>query len=461
MTLAGLALALTAADARAQGPSMPSTLRYGSGLIDVPVSSVLPHMSVTGTFSGFFLSLDRTVAVDDEGREFPWDGEIDRFFGDGSLAIGLFDRGEMGVTIQSLGDEAEGGNVWGLFGRVRLIEPVDQGLGLAVGARYLTSPSFDDGVDRDPGRLGFPDARLRERFAGGEDVMGTNLSLYGVATAHLRGFDAGILPRNDMTLSLGYGGGMFEHGPGTGFYGSGSNGWFAGASTHFELGPYSTLALMAEHNGFDVNVGAQVDVGGLRAGVLYLGANHGRPAGGYDSEYRSPKLGVLASLAVCPRERGFRCRPRMMERTVPDTVWIPPPPPDTVVIAQAPDVRPEGEAVTLCLSTGQNVSVHVTAAADTLVGQDATPIDRLRPVVDFAGAYATGAGWFARGDPVNFEGDVFERSGEPFPIDCGEILRVGVYQGVPVFADRAALRPFTVLFIPARLGLWQRYQRNR
>ena len=32
---------------------------------------------------------------------------------------------------------------------------------------------------------------------------------------------------------------------------------------------------------------------------------------------------------------------------------------------------------------------------------------------------------------------------------------------VAVFADRAALRPFTVLFIPARLGLWQRYQRDR
>src|SRR5262245_43807448 len=43
----------------AQTTKMPSTLRYGSGYIDVPVASVLPHLAVTGTFSGFRVSVDR------------------------------------------------------------------------------------------------------------------------------------------------------------------------------------------------------------------------------------------------------------------------------------------------------------------------------------------------------------------------------------------------------------------
>ncbi|SVA84077.1 uncharacterized protein METZ01_LOCUS136931, partial [marine metagenome] len=54
-----LALLLTASVVSGQSPSMPSTLRYGSGLIDIPVSSVLPHMAVTGTFSGFFMDVSK------------------------------------------------------------------------------------------------------------------------------------------------------------------------------------------------------------------------------------------------------------------------------------------------------------------------------------------------------------------------------------------------------------------
>ena len=48
--------------------------------------------------------------------------------------------------------------------------------------------------------------------------------------------------------------------------------------------------------------------------------------------------------------------------------------------------------------------------------------------------------------------------GEPFDVDCGQILRVGSYQGVPLFADRAAIRPIEVLFVPVALGIWRRFE---
>ena len=447
--------------AAAQTPTMPSTQRYGSGLLDIPVSSVLPHRSATATFSGFFLDIGRRVEIDGEGRETGVGPGVSEFFSDASVAFGLFDRAELGASFQAFGDESSGGDIWGLFGRVRLLEPIDQGLGLAVGARYLTSPDYGDGLAYEPGRLGFSDERLRESYGGSGRSLGTNLSLYGVATAYLRGFDKGPLPVNDMTFSLGFGSGMFRDGGDLAFYeDGGSTGWFFGSSVHFAVGTRSLLALMAEYNGFDTNVGAQVDYGGLKAGVQYLALNHDRPVGGHGSEYQKPKFGVLASVAVCPDLPGLRCKPRSMERTEPDTIWIPAPPPDTVIVSTAMAAPAGGTETTVCLSTGQNFPITVTPAADTLVGPTRVPIESLRPGVVFGGTYAGETFWFRSSQRVLFEETEFGRSEDAFPIDCEQILRVGVYEGVPVYADRAAERPLVVIFIPVRPGLWQRYERG-
>jgi hypothetical protein len=435
---------------------MPSTLRYGSGLLDVPVSSVLPHLHITGTLSGFWTGLDRRVEVDAFGNETGFSGPVDAFSADGALAIGLFDRFEAGASLQSFGDAAAGGDVWGLFGRVSVWQPIDQGLGLAVGARYLTSPTFGDGVKYVPGRLGFADPRLARSYTGG-----TNLTAYGVATAYLRGFDGGRIPENDMTFSVGYGSGMFHAGGKLDLYSAGhANGWFFGTSLNVATSQRSILTLMAEHNGFDVNVGAQMDWSGIRVGAHWLASNHAPPPGGHASEYQKPKLGLLASVAICPSMRGFRCQPRMMRRVEPDTVFIPPPPPDTVVIGNAAAPTPTGDPAELCLATGQNVPLLVTQAGDTLVGPDYVPLRSVRPVLDFAGSYAAGAFWFENGDPVQFEGYVYGRAPDTFPIDCRQILRVGVFQGVPVFSDVAAERPLVVLFVPVRAGAWRRYERG-
>lgn len=441
---------------------MPSTLRYGSGLIDNPVSSVLPHLAITGTLSGFFVRLGQRVQVDESGATTGYGPGIDDFFTDGSLAVGLFDRAEAGVTLQSFGDDASGGDVWGLFGRIRLWEPIDQGLGFAVGGRYLTSPSFGDGAAYSPGRLGFPDERLRGSYTASRGVD-SDLSLYGVATAYLRGFDGGPLPKNDMTFSLGLGGGMFSAGGELDFYAPGhANGWFFGTSVHFEVGDRSLLTVVAEHNGFDVNLGAHFDWDGVRIGAQYLAGNHVWPSIGHTSEYQKPKLGILGSVAICPRSPGFRCRPRMMRRSEPDTIFIPPPPPDTVIVNVAGDLLPPvvGEESTVCLSTGQNVPIRTTEQGDTLVGPNWVPVRSMRPAVSFAGAYAEGAFWYEDDQVIVFEGGDFAKSDDLFPIDCIQILRVGLYEGVPVFAVITALRPLDAIFIPVRVGVWQRYERG-
>lgn len=456
---AALAVMLAAPALQAQTTTMPSTLRYGSGLMDIPVASVLPHMAVTGTFSGFFVNLDRTLELDGNGDPVGYGAGVDKFYQDASVAIGLMDRLELGGTFQSFNDAAAGGSMWGLFGRFQLVQPTNQGLGLAVGARYVSAPTFGAGTtEYQPTRLGIPDARLQKQYPG-LDEINTELSVYGVASAHIRGFDEGFLPEHDMTLSLGYGTGMFQGGDQLSFYQfADSEGWFFGSALHFGVGEDAVLSFMGEYNGFDVNIGAQLDVKGIRVGAQYLAANYAEPSGGYYSEFRMPKFGVLASVALCPMDGGL-CKPKLMERPAPDTVMIPPPPPDTVFVTREVErPLPDGNPANLCLATGQSIEVRVTAQGDTLVGPSRASIRDLRPGVVFAGAYAGDAGWFTGGESIRFENRTYDKSGEEVGLNCANIMRVGEHMGVPLFAERSADRPFETIYVPVRPGFWQAYQ---
>lgn len=73
----------------------------------------------------------------------------------------------------------------------------------------------------------------------------------------------------------------------------------------------------------------------------------------------------------------------------------PPPPPDTVVVMdtititrEVPPPLPEGDAATICLSTGQNIDIRVSAAGDTLIGPRRVRLRDLGPAVGFVGTYA-------------------------------------------------------------------------
>ena len=442
--LASLALAgLSLPSALTAQITVPSSLRHGSGLIDVPVASVLPHLAVTGTYSNFFLSLDRVLEVNENGDGMGFsDGYDRRLRSDAAVAIGLFDRAEIGATIQAFSDpDGDASNaMWGLFGRLQLLQPTRSGgLGLAAGGRYVMAPEYggdcaDDCPAYQPGRLGFPDRRFTESYAGRENIN-TELSLYGVASAHTRGFDIGPLPRHDFTIALGYGTGMFQEGGDLSFYSfANSKGWFFGSAVHFGLSESSLLTFMGDYNGFDVNIGTQLDVSGIRLGAHYLGANYSEPNGGYYSEYRRPKLGFLASIVLDPNGDGLLRKPRLVERSPPDTIILAPPPDTVEIVREVAPPLPEGMPATICLATGESVEIHVSARGDTLVGPARVSIESLRPGVDFVGAYAAAASWFLDDESIVFEGRRYDRSGNEVGLDCGEIMRVGEHMTISLFA---------------------------
>ena len=432
---------------------MPATLRYGSGLLDIPVALVLPHLAFTVTYSGFGTSAAETVVPDSPGQAIPAGGRFERWFSDGSLALGLFDRVEVGATLQHFADHDRGGRIYGTFARLALLRPAPRGLGLATGFRYVTSPSFGDGESADvqPNRLGYPDWRVTRSAPGAED-FGGNFSPYLVGTLVFPGF-AGSAPY-DVTLHAGWGGGLFQAGRELEFYReTSSGGVFAGAAVHFGLGDRRLVNLMAEFNGFDANAGMQIDLGGIRLGAFALGLQ-------YDGEttFRSRKFGVLGSVAFCA---GLRALCRGRRAPAPDTVTLPAPPPDTVVVVrQAEPEVPQGTSETLCLATGEGVDIRVTAVGDTLVGPPWLPVRELPRGLVFAGSYAAGHEWFESGGPIRFGGGEYVRTGDPSPLNCSDIVQVGEHERVPLFANRGAEAPFAVLHVPVTPGSWLSYPRR-
>ncbi len=445
-----LGVVVSAGPVGAQSTKVGSTLRYGSGLLDVPVASVLPDGALSVSYSGFFTSNDDEVLTDAEGNPIgqqPFDGG---WRGDLAVGYGLWDFLEFGGTLQSLEDEEEGGALFGVFGRLALAHAQKNGLGLAVGARWLNGPDFGDGVDYAPNRLGSSDRRFRRVL--GAETNASKFTFYAVTSVDLAGHQTLGLPKNDWTLTGGWGTGLFREGAGFDWYEAAtSNGWFAGAALHMELAPGTVLTLESEYNGFDLNAGATVDVRGVQIGAHILGANYSED----ESIYRSRKFGLSAAVTLCP---GGLCRADLRPRATSDTVFLPAPPPDTIVRREGPLVLPVGEPTTVCLATGSDVTVFLTAAGDTLVGAQRVPLGSLRPVLDWAGEYAEGRAWHEADEPIDFDGRRFRPIPGLLRLRCARVARVGEYQGIAIFAQRNAGGPPATIYIPVRPGVWRAYQ---
>lgn len=447
-------------DSAGQTTKMPSTLRYGSGYIDVPDATVLPHLAIIATYSGFLVSVDSVALTNPEGGVVGFGDGYSDWRQDLALAMGLFDRVELGATFQNFSDSGEGGTQAGAFGRVAILRPAQEGLGLAVGARYLSRPSFDGGPARSymPSRLGFPDARLYEDYGegpsgagGGEGAVNTTFTPYAMATLMLKGPDASWMLPFDFTVAAGWGDGIFRSGRDLDWYAAGhSNGWVFGSAVHLQISDRSILNLMADYNGFDANVGAQLDWRGVRLGAYILGVNYMESV----TEYRSSKFGLSVSVAVCGLSS---CVAELMEIPTPDTIQMPAPPPDTVIVdSGGASPVPEGTPRDICLSTGRSEQVWITAAGDTLVGPDRVSLSRLDGVA-FEGAYAEDARWFRVGDDIPYEGAAYRKSGDSLRLDCAAIMRVGEHMGVRLFADADANKPYGRIYVPVRPDVWQSY----
>ena len=447
----GLPVALiVASGVAAQTTKVPSTLRHGSGLIDIPVAGVLADRALTVTYSGFWTSNDTDVTTDASGNitgteAFPggWNSDL-------AVARGLFDLFEFGLNLQSLSDTEEGGTLWGGFGRLSILSPQTQPIGLAVGGRYSSSPDFGDGIAYAPNRLGRADRRLRGQL--GSREIDTGFSFYAVAGWDLPGLPSSFLPDHDFSFTVGWGNGLFKEADRLEWYASGdSGGWFAGVAWNLELAESRMLTFMSDYNGFDWNVGTQLDLNGVRLGTHVLGVNHSSNT----TVYRSSKFGLIASVALCG---GGLCRASLRDRPDPDVVVLPAAPPDTVVVTRIQtSPPPAGRPGTLCLSTGDGVEVLLTPAGDTLVGPSRTPLSELRPAMVLAGVYAEGGAWFEADDDITFEQRTYGKFGAAVRLDCGDIRQVGEHLGVPLFSTGTGGTPPEILYVPVRPGVWQPY----
>ena len=68
--------------------------------------------------------------------------------------------------------------------------------------------------------------------------------------------------------------------------------------------------------------------------------------------------------------------------------------------------------------------------------------------------------WYLSGDPVMFAGNVYYLAGPAIHFIPNEMVRSGVYQGVPLYT-RTTIEPFSVVFVPIDGGRMQPYERRR
>jgi hypothetical protein len=272
--------------------SYPQTLYWGAGLIDIPVAWVSP---ISGDFaisvSGKTIKGPRTS----QGLSFSRGLNTNMAFS-GSFA----GRAEVGVAVFS--DNPE----WGLFGQGLLVNEEDfrnrPGLArwmpsLAVGLRnvgpYRRIDRFAIGYNLKSGTATDPNARHDA------DTLHTGFStastVYGVATKSFSLSElAAKWPNVGVSLSLGYGNGLFKDDGGLGesYAKHATGGVFGGIKVDVYPSQLSTLSFMLENNAWDYNLGAALDYRGLRAGLYWteVGSGSARSDSGAARLYNYSKL---------------------------------------------------------------------------------------------------------------------------------------------------------------------------
>jgi hypothetical protein len=73
---------------------------------------------------------------------------------------------------------------------------------------------------------------------------------------------------------------------------------------------------------------------------------------------------------------------------------------------------------------------------------------------------ADGETWFRAGEPIVFAGGLYYPAGALIHFLPNEMVRTGMYRGVPLYA-RTTIEPFSVVFVPVAGGLMQPYERRR
>ena len=249
--------------------TFPQTLYWGSGLIDIPVAWVSP---ITGDF-----------AINYSGKTFETDPDEPKINYSESInsqlvfSMSLWGRAELGFAAYSNNPE------FGFFGRGLLINEQDfrerGGIArwlipsIALGARNVGAYDKIDRFGLGYSLLPPDDASPNYRHEPDSLHLGfdTGPTFYGVATKSFSLNEVrGGWPDIGLSLSVGYGNGLFEDDGGiVGYAEHETGGLFYGGSVSFAPAANSELTLMVENNAWDYNVGASLNYRGIIAG-LYL-----------------------------------------------------------------------------------------------------------------------------------------------------------------------------------------------
>jgi hypothetical protein len=73
---------------------------------------------------------------------------------------------------------------------------------------------------------------------------------------------------------------------------------------------------------------------------------------------------------------------------------------------------------------------------------------------------ASNESWYQLREPIQFAGELYYPAGATIFFNGNTMVRVGHYNGVPIYAD-ATVEPFSVMLVPVTRGLMQPYQRPR
>lgn len=73
---------------------------------------------------------------------------------------------------------------------------------------------------------------------------------------------------------------------------------------------------------------------------------------------------------------------------------------------------------------------------------------------------AANESWYRLAEPVQFAGELYYRGGPAVFFNGNTMVRIGHYNGVPLYAD-TTVEPFSVVLVPITRGLLQPYERPR
>ena len=68
--------------------------------------------------------------------------------------------------------------------------------------------------------------------------------------------------------------------------------------------------------------------------------------------------------------------------------------------------------------------------------------------------------WYLSGEPLTYAGNFYYPAGAQVFFNGNEMVRSGVYMGIPLYS-RTTLEPYSVVFVPLSRGLMQPYERRR